>query len=87
MIYSHNNYTAKGLDTRRSDNVADFWNSWSKMIQVKYVKRNFTVKTRNCQDQQTPFNENLSSSVNCLYFSYSVYSDALTFIWYKSSIL
>ena len=58
MSYSHNNYIAKGLESRRSGNVADFWNSWSKMIQVNDGKRNFSLKTRDCHDQQAPFNEN-----------------------------
>ena len=44
--------------SRRFGNVADFWNSWSEMIQVKDGKRNFSLKTRDCHDQQAPFYEN-----------------------------
>ena len=59
MSYSHNNYIAKGmLPQLPSGNVANFWNNWSKCIAVNDGKRNFSLKTKDCHDQQAPFNEN-----------------------------
>ena len=59
MSYTHKNYIAKGMMPQLpSGNVANFWNNWSKVIQVNDGKRNFSLKTKDCHDQQAPFNEN-----------------------------
>ena len=59
MSYTHNNYVAKGMSPQLSQgNTADFWNNWSKCIAVNDGKRNFSLKTKDCHDQQAPFNEN-----------------------------
>ena len=72
MAYSHNNYTAKGLEGRRSGNVADFRNSWSKMIQVNDGKRNFSLKIREYHDQQAPFYENQETIIELTHEDYDI---------------
>ena len=59
MAYTHRNYIAKGMMPQLSTgNVASFWQNWEKAIAVNDGKRNFSLKTKDCHDQQAPFNEN-----------------------------
>ena len=57
-MYSNTNYYSKGMMPMRTGTVSAFWNKWTKLIQVNDAKRNFSLKTRDCHDQQAPFYEN-----------------------------
>lgn len=59
MTYTNNNLIAKGKYAQApSGNVANFWMNWDKAIAVNDGKRNFSLKTKDCHDQQAPFLEN-----------------------------
>ena len=59
MAYSHRNYIAKGMYPQlKTGNVASFWENWKKSIAVNDGRRNFSLKTKDCHDQQASFNEN-----------------------------
>ena len=58
MSYTNNNLIAKGkLAQPPSGNIANFWLKWADSIAVNDGKRDFSMKTRDCHDQQAPFNE------------------------------
>ena len=63
-MYTNNNCIAEGkLAQLPSGNVADFWKNWASIIAVNDGKRNFSLKTKDCHDQQAPFNENQETIV------------------------
>ena len=73
MAYTNNNYTAKGmLPPPQSGNVADFWMNWHKIINVNDGKRNFSLKTKDCHDQQAPFNENQETIIELTHEDHDV---------------
>ena len=73
MAYTNNNYTAKGmLPPPQSGNVADFWMNWHKVINVNDGKRNFSLKTKDCHDQQAPFNENQETIIELTHEDHDV---------------
>ena len=73
MSYTNNNYVAKGmLPQLPTGNVANFWNNWSKAIAVNDGKRNFSLKTKDCHDQQAPFNENQETIIEITHEDHGV---------------
>ena len=73
MAYTNNNYTAKGMmPPPQSGNVADFWMNWHKVINVNDGKRNFSLKTKDCHDQQAPFNENQETIIELTHEDHDV---------------